>query len=64
MKRLKPWQYYIGTSGWHIYHWREQARLLLSTVINGNNPEAKQTAIDIINRLGARGFLEFMDLIK
>lgn len=50
--------------GWHIYHWREQARLLLSTAINGTNPEAKQTAIDIINRLGARGFLGFMDLIK
>lgn len=50
--------------GWYIYHWREQARLLLSTVINGTNPEAKQIAIDIINRLGARGFLEFMDLIK
>lgn len=50
--------------GWHIYHWREQARLLLSTAINGTNPEAKQAAIGIINRLGARGFLEFMDLIK
>jgi len=50
--------------GWHIYHWREQARLLLSTVINGTNLEAKQTAIDIINRLGARGFLEFMDLVE
>lgn len=49
---------------WRIYNWRKQARLLLSTAINGTNPEAKQTAIDIINRLGARGFLEFMDLIK
>ena len=46
------------------YRCREQARLLLSTAINGTNPEAKQTAIDIINRLGARGILEFMDLIK
>lgn len=50
--------------GWHIYHWQKQARLLLSTSIDSTNPEVRQTAIDVINRLGARGFLEFMDLIK
>lgn len=49
--------------GWHIGLWKEHARTILSIAIGSANEAARDEAISLINRLSARGFLEFGDLL-
>lgn len=49
--------------GWEIHGWRDQLRAILSTVIQSADTIAKQSAVEVINRLGAKGFLEFRGLL-
>jgi hypothetical protein len=49
--------------GWSILGWREYARMILTTAIQGSDLEAWQAAVDLVHRLGARGFFEFRDLL-
>ena len=49
--------------GWAIYAWREHARSILSMALRIGNGEVKQAATDVVNRLGARGYFEFGDLL-
>ncbi len=49
--------------GWAIYGWREHARTILATAIQSYNAEACEAATTLVHRLGARGYLEFRDLL-
>lgn len=49
--------------GWNIYHWREGAQSLLRLVLTNGDPTARQLAIDTINDLGRRGYVEFRHLL-
>ncbi len=48
--------------GWHVHGWREHIRSVLVTALRGDM-ETNRAATDLINRLGAKGFLEFRDLL-
>jgi hypothetical protein len=50
--------------GWGMIGWRESVRPLLSQAIRSANETARQAAISFIHRLGARGHLEFADLLS
>ena len=49
--------------GWAIYGWREHARTILATAIQSDNADAREAATTLVHRLGARGYLEFRDLL-
>ena len=49
--------------GWGILGWREHARTILRTIIQSANAGARQAAVDLVHRLGARGYREFRDLL-
>lgn len=49
--------------GWRIQGWIEDARTLLLTALKSPDEKAKQAAIDLIHRMGARGYLQFRDLL-
>jgi len=49
--------------GLSIFGWREYARMILTTAIQGSDLEARQAAVALVHRLGARGFFEFRDLL-
>jgi len=48
---------------WEIYSWRDEAKKILSTAIQGPDPTAKETAIELVHRLGTMGHLEFRDIL-
>jgi len=48
---------------WNILGWREHARMILAAAIQGSDSEARQ-AVDLVHRLGARGYLDFRDLLQ
>jgi hypothetical protein len=49
---------------WEIYGWRNEARAILSFGIKHKSNEIRVIAEKAINRLGARGFLEFGELLS
>jgi hypothetical protein len=49
--------------GWDILGWREHARTILFTAINSQDVGARDAAIDLVQRLGRRGHLEYRDLL-
>jgi hypothetical protein len=51
------------TEGWRVHSWREHARTILATAIQGTDAGARQAAVDLVHRLGARGYFEFRDLL-
>lgn len=50
--------------GWNIAGWRDDARKILATAIASGNPTGKQAATDLVNRLAARGILDYADLLS
>lgn len=50
--------------GWEITGWRGELRSILSTVISQSDMSASQKAAQVIQRLGAKGFLEYRDLLS
>lgn len=50
--------------GWHIGMWKEGIRSILSAAIQSTDRAAREASRALINRLGARGFLEFRDLLE
>lgn len=52
------------TDGWGILVWREHARTVLSAAINSQDVEAQNSAVNLIHRLGARGYFEFRDILS
>lgn len=49
--------------GWHLVGWRDDARAILAAALGGDNANAQREARDLVNRLGARGYQEFRDLL-
>lgn len=50
--------------GWHIHGWREEARRILLAALTSNDEEARRAGEALINRLGARGHLDFQSLLS
>lgn len=48
---------------WSVHTWRKEIRQILTTALTSGDHSAKQAAVELINRLGARGHLDFADLI-
>jgi hypothetical protein len=51
-------------SGWGAHRWREPARKLLRSVLRSPDAEARQRAESLIHGLGARGHLDYGDLLS
>lgn len=49
--------------GWRIHGWRAEARAILAAAVKSGDERARRSAVDLINRLSARGNLDFRDLI-
>lgn len=49
---------------WEVLRWRNHARTVLTTALDSDTPSARQAAVDLVNRLGALGHLEFRDLVS
>jgi hypothetical protein len=49
--------------GWGVLSWRDHARTLLAAVIRSADTTARGNAIELILRLGRRGYPEFRDLL-
>lgn len=49
--------------GWHIEGWRKHAGTILTTAIQSCDAVARKMSIELIHRLGARGFRSFRDLL-
>jgi hypothetical protein len=50
--------------GWAVQAWHDHARSILVTALRVGDAEARQSAIDVVNRLGQRGYFEFRDLLR
>lgn len=51
------------TEGWRVQAWRGPTRTILDVAIQSTDTQARQAAMDIVHRLGARGYFEFGDLL-
>ncbi len=49
--------------GWGILGWRDHARTILGTAIHSADLTARDRTIDLVHRLGSRGYFEFRDLL-
>lgn len=49
---------------WYLNAWGQSTRTILSTAISSKDSAAKEAARDEIDRLGARGYLGFRDLLS
>lgn len=49
--------------GWNVGGWRDDSRKILATAIGSGNSSAAQAAIDLVNRLAARGMPDYKDLL-
>lgn len=50
--------------GWDISGWQDDSRKILAAAIASGNPAARQAAIDLVNRLAARGMPDYQDLFE
>lgn len=50
--------------GWRIGGWKDDAHAVLEEAIACGDPDAKRVALDVVNRLVAKGRLEFRDLAE
>lgn len=50
--------------GWRIHGWCEHAQTILATALQSTDKTARQAAVALIHRLGARGYLGFGDLLS
>jgi hypothetical protein len=49
---------------WNIDIWENDVRIILTTALNSSNMAAYQKSTAIINKLAARGYMEFVDLLS
>jgi hypothetical protein len=50
-----------GDKDWGVFAWIDHARKVLSQVINSVDQSARTRAIDLVHRLGARGYSPYRD---
>jgi hypothetical protein len=50
--------------GWHVSSWQDHARVILRTALDSQDPVAHDAAEDLVNRLLARGYFGFRDLLE
>ena len=50
--------------GWLISSWRDDAHVILENALKSDDPEAMGAATALINRLAARGYSEYRELIS
>ncbi len=50
--------------GWNIRSWRNDSRKILATAISSGNSSATQAAIELVNRLAARGMPDYKDILE
>lgn len=50
--------------GWEIGSWRDDSRKILAIAITSGNSASRQAAIDLVNRLAARGMPDYKDLLQ
>ncbi len=49
--------------GWGILGWRDSARKILTDALSSTDTAAKRAAIQLIHKLGSRGYFEFGGLV-
>lgn len=49
---------------WDIESWRDDSRKILAIALAGGDSAARQAAIDLVNRLAARGMPDYKDLLQ
>jgi hypothetical protein len=49
--------------GWQIQMWRAEARAILAAAKQSGDLGVLEAVDDLVNRLGARGYFEFRDLL-
>jgi hypothetical protein len=49
--------------GWNLFGWETETRSVLGAALASRAPAARQEAIDLVHRLGSRGFFGFRDLL-
>ena len=50
--------------GWLLSGWLEHARTILSAALKSTEKAAQERATELVHRLGARGYLQFRDLLS
>jgi hypothetical protein len=48
---------------WTIHGWLKELHAILSLTIRSSDLDARKATVEVVNRLGAKGFLEFRDLL-
>ena len=48
---------------WHLHAWHDHARAVLVAALRSGSESARQVAAELINRLGARGYMQFRTLL-
>jgi len=52
------------TKGWSVLGWSDKAKEIIRTARKSGDPVARQSAEDLVNLLGSRGYFDFGDLLK
>lgn len=53
------------SQGWAVGHsWNKELRAIVKAAMVSTDVKARQAATDFVNRLGARGFLQYRDLLQ
>jgi len=55
---------YSDEDGLIIHRWRQQTKAILSAVISSSDLQVRKAAIDLVNQLGSKGYLEFRELLS
>jgi hypothetical protein len=50
--------------GWAVLGWADDAKAIIKAALKSDNPEARQSAEDLVNALGSRGYFDFGALLK
>lgn len=51
------------TDGWKSSYWEDRLKKIIKTTLDIPHEEVKQKTIELLNILGARGFLEYRKLL-
>lgn len=49
--------------GWRALSWRDDIRAIIRSVMSNEDETSREAAVDLVHKLGARGYFEFRDLL-